>query len=325
MNSHYMVESITVSTRSEKPNWVPNETKPEHRSEHHKLETYHRVKTAESSASSETGETHLGDGGVDYALLAEAVQKTLGDLVGTVVLSNLLTEDEDLGVALELFGQGLVEGISDSVLLDTGAFGVRPRLGGAKVNGASKSAGVLGERGGSGSLGGRRLEGHSAGRGRQASGRAKESRHDGLLVSSECARIEAWMEAVECDCVGYNEDKKEASASAIRQLESSSQRTKSSSRRLIVVEAAQRMGCEVERDGEGISGARRMQLDQGARSFFFSLLVLGVHQIGAAVAGAYRLWQRLRPRRIAAAASAGDPLYTALGALNCFVGTHIFD
>jgi hypothetical protein len=87
------------------------------------------VQTAEGSADGETAETALGDGGVDDTLVAEAVQQALGDLVGTIVLGDLLTQDEDLGVRLKLLGKSLVQGVSDGVLLDAGALGVGPGLG----------------------------------------------------------------------------------------------------------------------------------------------------------------------------------------------------
>lgn len=77
------------------------------------------MQATESSTDSETTETTLRDRSVDHTLLAEAIQETLGDLVCAVVLGDLLTQDEDLLVALELLGQGLVERISDGVLLDS--------------------------------------------------------------------------------------------------------------------------------------------------------------------------------------------------------------
>lgn len=99
--------------------------------------THHRVQSAQGGTGSQAGKTHLGDGSVNDTLLAEPIQQSLCDLVRSVVLGNLLTQDEDLGVGLELLGQSLVEGISDSVLLDASALGVRPALRrSAKVDGA---------------------------------------------------------------------------------------------------------------------------------------------------------------------------------------------
>jgi hypothetical protein len=100
------------------------------------------VKTTKGSANSETTETRLSNGSINDTLLTEAVEKTLGHLVGTVVLSNLLTENEDLLVLLKLLSESLVERISDSDLLDTGALavGVGSGLGGSKDNRSSKSS-----------------------------------------------------------------------------------------------------------------------------------------------------------------------------------------
>jgi len=114
------------------------------------------VKTTEGSTNSETTETRLSNGSVNDTLLTEAVEKTLGHLVGAVVLSNLLTENEDLLVLLKLLSESLVERISDSDLLDTRALavGVGSGLGGTEDNRSSKSSasdGRLGERRGSGS------------------------------------------------------------------------------------------------------------------------------------------------------------------------------
>lgn len=123
--------------------------------------TYDGVKTAQSGTDGETTETTLSDGSVNDTLLTESVKKTLGDLVGTVVLSNLLTKDEDLGVGLELLSKGLVERITDSVLLDTRAraLSVGSGLGGTEENRSRDSgAGSSGER----NKGGTRSDGSSS-------------------------------------------------------------------------------------------------------------------------------------------------------------------
>lgn len=100
-------------------------------------QTHHRVQAAQRSSHSQTGKAHLGNGRVNDALLAEPVQQALGDLVGAVVLRNLLAQDKDLGVALQLLGQRLVQGISHGVLLDARALGVGSVLRrAAKVDGA---------------------------------------------------------------------------------------------------------------------------------------------------------------------------------------------
>lgn len=123
--------------------------------------TYNGVEATEGSANGQTGEAALGDRRVNYALLTKAVEKTFGDLVGTIVLSNLLTEDEDLVVSLELLSKSFVEGISDGVLLDAGGVvGVGAALGRTEEDGTSEG-GALGEGRSSGCLG----SGQESGRG----------------------------------------------------------------------------------------------------------------------------------------------------------------
>jgi hypothetical protein len=147
------------------------------------------VQTAKGSADGEAAETALGDGSVDDTLLAEAVQQALGDLVGTIVLGDLLAQDEDLGVGLKLLGKSLIQGISDGVLLDAGALGVGPGLGSTNegVPGDS-SARELGER----------CRGHSGrsdtGSRRQAGSWAQVARHcvDGRVFALSSAQLMEW-------------------------------------------------------------------------------------------------------------------------------------
>lgn len=113
------------------------------------------MQSTQRSSSGQTSEAHLGNGRINDSLLAKSVQQALGDLVRAVVLRNLLAQDEDLGVALQLLGQRLVQGISDGVLLDAGALGVGSVLGrAAKVDGAGNGLceggrGLLGDGGSS--------------------------------------------------------------------------------------------------------------------------------------------------------------------------------
>jgi hypothetical protein len=76
------------------------------------------VQTAQSGTNGQTTESALRDRGINHSLVAEAIQQSLGDLVCAVVLGNLLSQDEGLGVGLELLSKSLVEGISDGVLLN---------------------------------------------------------------------------------------------------------------------------------------------------------------------------------------------------------------
>lgn len=84
------------------------------------------MQSAKGSANSETTETALGDGCIDDTLVAEPVQETLCDLVCAVVLSDLLTQNEDLVIGFKLLGEGLIEGLSDSVVLGSLCVGICP-------------------------------------------------------------------------------------------------------------------------------------------------------------------------------------------------------
>lgn len=76
------------------------------------------METTKGSTNSKTTETAFSDWGIDYSLVTEAIQQALGDFVCTIVLGDLFTENEDLRVGLKLLSESLIEGISDSVLLD---------------------------------------------------------------------------------------------------------------------------------------------------------------------------------------------------------------
>ena len=54
-------------------------------------------------------EAFFRDRRVDHALGTKAVEHPLGDLVGSVVLGNLLTHDEDAVIALHLLAHRLVQ------------------------------------------------------------------------------------------------------------------------------------------------------------------------------------------------------------------------
>ena len=71
------------------------------------------VEPGQRGADGQAGEARLGDGRVDDALLPEPVQEALGHLVRSVVLGNLLAEQEDLVIGGHLLGHGLVEGVTD--------------------------------------------------------------------------------------------------------------------------------------------------------------------------------------------------------------------
>lgn len=136
--------------------------------------THHRVQTTQSSTNSQTAETTLRDRGVNDPLLTESIQQPLCDLVGTIVLSNLLAQDEDLGVGLQLLGQSLVQRISDCIFLDAVAVSICPDLRGAsEVDGSGNGTRRLRE---GWSL---CLDSRSSCCSSEASRRSEESRHCG--------------------------------------------------------------------------------------------------------------------------------------------------
>ena len=60
-------------------------------------------------ADADAGEAVLGDRRVDDALGAEFLQQALRDLVGALVLGDLLAHDEDVAVAAHLLGHGVAQ------------------------------------------------------------------------------------------------------------------------------------------------------------------------------------------------------------------------
>lgn len=114
--------------------------------------THNRVQASQSSTDSQTTETSLRDGGINHPLRAKSVQQTSCHLVPagkraalvikvtstktrhsshctdrkkknrealrSVVLCDLLTQNESFRVALQLLRQSLVQSITDIDLLD---------------------------------------------------------------------------------------------------------------------------------------------------------------------------------------------------------------
>ena len=87
-----------------------------------------RPQAGHGRADAQAREAALADRGVDDALGSELVEQALADLVGAVVVGDLLPHQEDGGVALHLLAQGPTEGLSD---LEPGhahcSWGVAPR------------------------------------------------------------------------------------------------------------------------------------------------------------------------------------------------------
>ena len=77
-------------------------------------ELNHWTQAHHGGADAEAKEGSLTDRGVDDALRAETLPETLGDLVGAVVLGDFLTHKEDVLVAGELLGKGVVQSLSVS-------------------------------------------------------------------------------------------------------------------------------------------------------------------------------------------------------------------
>eukprot|EP00128_Syssomonas_multiformis_P014289 Colp12_sorted_trinity150504_noHs@3256 len=80
-------------------------------------ELANRLKASHGSANGKTSKTHLGNGGVQDTLRTELVQETLGNLVGTIVLGDLLTNNENLIISLHFFLHGVVQGFTNSELV----------------------------------------------------------------------------------------------------------------------------------------------------------------------------------------------------------------
>ncbi len=63
-------------------------------------------------ADSHADETGLADGGIDDTVITPFVPKAFGDFVGTVVLGDFLTHQDDHGIAGEFLIEGFAEGVA---------------------------------------------------------------------------------------------------------------------------------------------------------------------------------------------------------------------
>ena len=75
---------------------------PEHQL-HHRAQAEHR------GADAHADEGGFADRRIDDALVAELFPQALGDLVGAVVLGDFLADEDDVGVALDFLGEGVVQ------------------------------------------------------------------------------------------------------------------------------------------------------------------------------------------------------------------------
>src|SRR5581483_3728601 len=68
----------------------------------HELELRHGTQPGERRAKAGVDDGHLGDGRIDHALRAEAVDESVGDLEGTAVDADVFANAEHRGIPLHL-------------------------------------------------------------------------------------------------------------------------------------------------------------------------------------------------------------------------------
>jgi hypothetical protein len=68
-----------------------------------------RLQARHRRADAEAGEAVLGDRRVDHALRPELLQQALGDLVGALILADLLAHEEHVAVAAHFLGHGVAQ------------------------------------------------------------------------------------------------------------------------------------------------------------------------------------------------------------------------
>ena len=82
-----------------------------------------RFQTGHRRTDADAGKTVLGDRRIDHALGAELLQQPLRDLVGALVFRDLLTHDENIGIAPHLLGHGIAQRLADGHRHHLGALG----------------------------------------------------------------------------------------------------------------------------------------------------------------------------------------------------------
>jgi len=80
-----------------------------------------RAEACKTSTNSDSSETGFGNRSVDNAFVTVSVPHTLRNFVGSVVLSNLFTNEEDLLVTLDFVAHGRVDRLTNSHLLSSRA------------------------------------------------------------------------------------------------------------------------------------------------------------------------------------------------------------
>ena len=86
----------------------------ERKTEGHELDD--RPQADHGRADAHAGETVLADRRVDDPLRPEAIEQTLADFVGAVVLRDFFAHEEDIGIALEFFSERFVQRLAISDL-----------------------------------------------------------------------------------------------------------------------------------------------------------------------------------------------------------------
>lgn len=71
-------------------------------------ELTNRLQASESGTHGQTSETHLSNWGVHHSSLTKSIEQSTGNLVGTVVLGNLLTHEKNVVISVQLLGNGRV-------------------------------------------------------------------------------------------------------------------------------------------------------------------------------------------------------------------------
>ena len=85
---------------------------PSHGGETPEHQFHHGANSQHAGADAHANESGLGDGGVDDALIAILFPESAGYFISAVVLGDFLAHEHDIGVALDFFGEGLVESVT---------------------------------------------------------------------------------------------------------------------------------------------------------------------------------------------------------------------
>ena len=80
---------------------------PEHKF-HHRTQAHH------GGPHPEPDEASFADRSINNTLVAETLPEALGDFVSAVVFGDFLAHDDDVFIALEFLGEGIVEGLAVS-------------------------------------------------------------------------------------------------------------------------------------------------------------------------------------------------------------------